>query len=136
MDATSWLRQRAGVSVLLVCLSGYLRYRAPHKPAQSLEERKQAIQEQMELDTLNQQRRAQQAQGALGLLTGMAQAARGQHTTQAHGPAVEGEVSAASAPPLPLAGSPLPMAWPRVEMPPTPTPTPATSNGRTPKHHR
>jgi hypothetical protein len=114
MNATSWLWQRSAVSVLLVCLSGYLRYRAPHKPTQSLEERKRAIAEQMEVDALKQQRRAQQAQGAIGVLTGMAQAARGQHMAPAHRSAVEGEVSAASAAPLPSADSPLPMAWPRV----------------------
>ena len=51
MNSTSWLWQRSGVSVLLVCLSGYLRYRAPrHKQVLSLEERKQAIKDQMELD--------------------------------------------------------------------------------------
>ena len=78
MDATSWLWQRSAVSVLLVCLSGYLRYRAPRKQARSLDEQKRAIQEQMELEALKRQRRAQQAQGAVGLLKGMAQAAIGQ----------------------------------------------------------
>src|SRR5215469_14989837 len=42
MDSTSWLWQRSAVSVLLVCLSGYLRYRAPRQRVQSLEERKRA----------------------------------------------------------------------------------------------
>jgi hypothetical protein len=37
MDATTWLRQRAFVSVLLACLSGYLRYRAPRRHTPSLE---------------------------------------------------------------------------------------------------
>jgi hypothetical protein len=77
MDSTSWLWQRSAISVLLVCLSGYLRYRAPRKQAQSLDERKRAIEEQMELEALRQQQRAQQAQGAIGLLRGAMQAARG-----------------------------------------------------------
>jgi hypothetical protein len=76
MDATAWLWQRSAVSVLLVCLSGYLRYRAPRKRVHSLDERKRAIQEQMELATLKQQQRAQQVHGAIGLLRGAVQAAR------------------------------------------------------------
>src|SRR5262245_29766549 len=60
MDGTSWLWQRSAVSVLLVCLSGYLRYRAPRRRVQSLEERKRAIAEQMELAALRRQ--ARQAQ--------------------------------------------------------------------------
>jgi hypothetical protein len=77
MDTTAWLWQRSAVSVLLVCLSGYLRYRAPRKRVQSLYERKQAIHEAMELATLKQRQRAQQAQGAIGILRGAVQAARG-----------------------------------------------------------
>src|SRR5215470_13243997 len=82
MNSTSWLWQRSGVSVLLVCLSGYLRYRAPRKQTLSLEERKRAIEEQMELDALKAKQRAQQAQGAVGLLRGVAQAAPGATTTE------------------------------------------------------
>src|SRR5215469_546734 len=41
MDTHSWLWQRAGVSVFLVCLSGYLRYQAPRKQTMSLEAQKQ-----------------------------------------------------------------------------------------------
>src|SRR5215469_13227720 len=77
MNSTSWLWQRSAISVLLVCLSGYLRYRAPRKQTLSLEERKRAIEEQMELDALRAQHRAQQAQGAIGIVRGMAEAARG-----------------------------------------------------------
>jgi hypothetical protein len=73
MDATSWLWQRAGVSVLLVCLSGYLRYRAPRHDERSLEERKRAIQEQMELEALKAQQRAQRVAGAVGLVRDAAQ---------------------------------------------------------------
>jgi hypothetical protein len=45
LDATSWLWQRAAVSVFLVCLSGYLRYRAPRQDTRTLEEKKRALQE-------------------------------------------------------------------------------------------
>lgn len=119
MNATSWLWQRSAVSVLLVCLSGYLRYRAPRKPAQSLDARKRAIYEQMELEALKRQRRAHQAQGAIGLFKGMAQAARTQNSANAQRSHPEAEVSAAPAAPLPSTGSALPMAWPRIETPET-----------------
>lgn len=76
MDATSWLWQRSAVSVLLVCLSGYLRYRAPRKLARSLDERKRAIQEQMEIEALKQQQRTQRAQAAIGLVKGLTTAVR------------------------------------------------------------
>jgi hypothetical protein len=138
MDSTSWLWQRSGVSVLLVCLSGYLRYRAPHRRIRPLEERKQAIQEQMELDALKQRQRAQQARGMVGILRGAVQAARepmGQEVSALGVPATasaERQVTAASAAPLPSAESPLPMAWPRIETPPTLP----SSNGHTPRHHR
>jgi hypothetical protein len=126
MDATSWLWQRSAVSVLLVCLSGYLRYRAPRMLARSLNEQKRAIQEQMELEALKRQRRTQQAQGAVGLLKGMAQAARGQKSDERiH--RYEGQVSAAPAAPLSRDRSPAapPMAWPQIE----PTTSIAVSNG-------
>src|SRR5215472_14936812 len=77
MDSTSWLWQRSAVSVLLVCLSGYLRYRAPRKQTLTLEQRKQAIKDQMELDGLKAQQRTQHAQGMIGMMRGMAEAARG-----------------------------------------------------------
>jgi hypothetical protein len=104
MDSTTWLWQRSAVSVLLVCLSGYLRYRAPRKRAQTLDERKQAIEEQMVLDELKTRQRAQQAQGAIGLFRGMAQAARGETATAATPAplAPQEEVSANGATPLPL----------------------------------
>jgi hypothetical protein len=122
MDSTSWLWQRSAVSVLLVCLSGYLRYRAPRKQVLTLEERKRAIEEQMELDALKAKQRTQQAQGAIGLFKGITQAARGTTVTRASSdvddePAQE-EVSADTAAPLeptsPIPSTALPMAWPRM----------------------
>jgi hypothetical protein len=76
MDSMSWLWQRSAVSVLLVCLSGYLRYRAPRRRVRSLDEQKQAIQEQMELAALKRQQSQAQAEGAIGLLRGALQTAR------------------------------------------------------------
>ncbi len=43
----------------------------------TLEERKRAIEKQIELDALRAKQCAQQAQGAIGIVRGMAQAARG-----------------------------------------------------------
>ncbi len=119
--------------MLLVCLSGYLRYRAPRKQVLSLEERKRAIQEQMELDALKAKQRAQQAQGAIGIVRGMAQAARGAPGAERSEQASEvrnrdsdepeaeeqEEVRAESAVPLSeLVPTPagLPMAWPTVRI--------------------
>ena len=146
MDTTSWLWQRSGVSVLLVCLSGFLRYRAPRKDARSLDEKKRAIQEQMELDALKAQQRQQKVAGALGLVRGAAQGlaqvgheagaepSSASPAASAHQletiapetppetpPSAESEVNAATAPPL----GPLPMAWPRVSV----HAAPSQSNG-------
>lgn len=144
MNSTSWLWQRSVVSVLLVCLSGYLRYRAPRKQVLSLEERKRAIEEQMELDALKAKQRTQQAQGAVGLLRGMAQAARGASAADPVGPGPvasevvapsqgheQEEVRAEEAAPLSSlvpASSGLPMAWP--PMPAKQKLAPAARNGR------
>src|SRR5215469_12435528 len=144
MDSTSWLWQRSGVSVLLVCLSGYLRYRAPRKQNVSLEDRKRSIEEQMELDALRAKQRAQQARGAIGIVWGMAQAARGvpppeaakaalardQVRTEAQGD--EQEVRAEAAAPLsehvPVPAA-LPMAWPTARLA-EPEGTEVPQNGR------
>jgi hypothetical protein len=103
------------------------------KQVLSLEERKRAIEDQMELDALKAKQRTQQAQGAVGLLRGVAQAARRAPPTtgaselasivppsargqgQAEPDSEEQEVSAMAAAPLsellPLPTA-LPMAWP------------------------
>jgi hypothetical protein len=130
MNTTSWLWQRSGVPVLLVCLSGYLRYRAPRKPTKSLEERKQRLRERLELDALKAELRAQQAQSAISVLRGALQAAHGPNqmetrlakgisepmpmmVAQHQGEDHSEEVSAESATPL-SPSAPLPMAWPRM----------------------
>ncbi|HEX9067244.1 MAG TPA: hypothetical protein VF807_00640 [Ktedonobacterales bacterium] len=136
MDATSWLWQRAAVSVLLVCLSGYLRYRAPRQSQRSLDERKQAIRDQMELAQLKRQQRAQQTHGAIGLLRGMVAGARGPQHDGDSLQAIEsyGEAEAASPlssrSPQPQIALALPMAWPRVSTS-APSDDPALGN-----HHR
>src|SRR5262245_57548256 len=68
MEGTGWLWQRSAVSMLLVCLSGYLRYRTPRRRTQSLQEQKRAIAERMELAALRRQARQAQAAGAIGLV--------------------------------------------------------------------
>jgi hypothetical protein len=108
MDSTTWLWQRSAVSVLLVCLSGYLRYRAPRRHVQSLDAQKQAIQEQMELAALKRQQRQAQAEGAIGLLRGALQTARAeavpaQRTTRSDSQESEGRTDAAT----PLSWQPL-----------------------------
>jgi hypothetical protein len=125
MDATSWLWQRAFVSVLLVCLSGYLRYRAPRRRTPSLEEQKRAIAEHMELAALRRQQRAQQTQGAIGLLRGAVEAALGSATGGGASPATPAssaaeretwldEVEHRERPTEVAVGAgPLPMAWHR-----------------------
>src|SRR5258708_2558544 len=112
MDSTSWLWQRSAVSVLLVCLSGYLRYRAPRRRVQSLDDQKQVIREQMELAALKRQQRQAQAEGAISVLRRAVAAARGPHDAPAAGAlstrTAESAGAATTASPL-LA---LPMAWP------------------------
>jgi hypothetical protein len=54
------------VSVLLVCLSGYLHYPAPRHRVQSQEEQVRAIAEPIVLAALRRQARRAQAEGAIG----------------------------------------------------------------------
>jgi hypothetical protein len=67
--------------------SNKMGYRPPRKHWISLEERKGALEEQIELDALKVRLRTQQAEGAIGVLRGMAQAARGQVYTRETPPA-------------------------------------------------
>lgn len=63
MDAATWILQRSILAVVLVVLSGLLRYVAPKKAALNLNEEKRKLQEQLELEPLRQQLRAQQVGG-------------------------------------------------------------------------
>jgi hypothetical protein len=123
LDSRSWLWQRAGVSVFLVCLSGYLRYQAPRKHTMSLDAQKQVIQEQMQLDAMKREARAQRMQGLAALAGGTAKAMKQavqqvQNAEQAEtmdtvesgeGTHETGDTESEAAAPA----SPLPMRWPR-----------------------
>jgi hypothetical protein len=82
LDSISWLWQRAAISVFLVCLSGYLRYRAPRQDTRTLEEKKRELREQMELEALRQEQRSQQATGLAALVRQTVGAARGSQTAE------------------------------------------------------
>jgi len=127
MDATSWLWQRAAVSVFLVCLSGYLRYRAPQQDTRTLAQKKQALQDAMEIEALRQQQREQRVRGALGLVRGAVAAAQVGSNAGDDGdglgadagddaPTDAADGTAVSAP----TASPLPMRWPRPSGQPNP----------------
>jgi hypothetical protein len=97
LDSTSWLWQRAAISVFLVCLSGYLRYRAPRADTRTLEEKKLDLREQMELEALRQEQRAQQASGLATLVRNTVAAARGSYEREgAAGPAEDAPAVVAS----------------------------------------
>ncbi len=75
MDRTTWLFQRSGLSVFLVCLSGWTRY---HPPAvTTLEDERAKLERELTLEPLRQRARAQKAVGAVGLGRQMVAAARG-----------------------------------------------------------
>ena len=75
MDSTSWLWQRSGLAVLLVVLSGMLRYTPPAQA--SAEDERTALERELSLEPLRQQVRARKAIGAVGLGRQMLDAARG-----------------------------------------------------------
>jgi hypothetical protein len=81
----TWLVQRAAIGVFLVCLSAFLRYRAPVVDRRTLAEKKRALEEQMELDALKTQARAQQARGIAALVRTTVVAARGKEVEHAEG---------------------------------------------------
>ena len=119
-----------------------------------MEERKRAIEEQMELDALKAKQRAQRAQGAIGIVRGMAQAARGTPTPESSEqasptptavrdrgqaePQVD-EQGVRAEPAAPLAelvpsSAGLPMAWPSVSV--IEEQTVPTHNGRRERSRR
>lgn len=55
MSATAWLWQRVGVSVFLVCLSGWTRYRTPRQT--SIDDERAKIERELTLEPLRQQLR-------------------------------------------------------------------------------
>ena len=75
MDTTSWLWQRSGLAVLLVVLSGMLRYTPPAQA--TAEDERAQLERELTLEPLRQQVRARKAIGAVGLGRQMLDAARG-----------------------------------------------------------
>jgi hypothetical protein len=66
LDQHSWLVQRAALSVLLVCLSGWTRYHPPSK-AQTLAREKATLEQELALAPLRQRLRTQKANGLAAL---------------------------------------------------------------------
>jgi hypothetical protein len=66
LDQQSWLVQRAALSVLLVCLSGWTHYHLPSK-AQSLARERATLEQELALAPLRQRLRRQQAIGFASL---------------------------------------------------------------------
>jgi DNA-binding CsgD family transcriptional regulator len=66
LDQQSWLVQRAALSVLLVCLSGWTRYHPPSK-AQTLARERAHLEQELALAPLRQRLRRQQATGFASL---------------------------------------------------------------------
>jgi hypothetical protein len=77
LDSTTWIVQRSGLSVVLVVLSGLLRYVQPAKVEASLEDERAKLERELELEPLRQRLRGQKAVGAAGLARQAIAAARG-----------------------------------------------------------
>lgn len=67
MDSASWLIERSALAVVLVILSGLLRYAAPRKMAISLEDERATLARELELEPMRQRLRAQQVGGLRAL---------------------------------------------------------------------
>jgi hypothetical protein len=63
MDSATWIIERSALAVVLVVLSGLLRYVAPAKVTASLADERAALERQLELEPLRQRLRAQQVGG-------------------------------------------------------------------------
>jgi NADH:ubiquinone oxidoreductase subunit 6 (subunit J) len=69
MNATTWLWQRVGVSVFLVCLSGYTRYRTPRQT--SLEDERAKLERELTLEPLRQRVRGVKLAGVRAAATAL-----------------------------------------------------------------
>lgn len=78
LDSTSWILQRSALSVVLVVLSGLLRYVAPAKQELALEDERAKLERELELEPLRQKARAMKTIGAAGLARQALATARGQ----------------------------------------------------------
>lgn len=63
MDSSSWIVERSALAVMLVILSGMLRYAAPAKVAVSLADERAKLERELTLEPLRQRLRAQQVGG-------------------------------------------------------------------------
>lgn len=107
MDSTSWIVQRSVLAVVLVFLSGLLRYVAPARNvALSADEERQQLEADLMLEPLRQQKRAMQARG----LRSVAAAAMGRETPSPAEatPAPSGEATVPSEPSEPSETPPEP----------------------------
>jgi hypothetical protein len=77
LDSESWILQRSALSVVLVVLSGLLRYVVPAKQELALEDERAQLERQLTLEPLRQQARLQKTLGAAGLARQAIAAARG-----------------------------------------------------------
>jgi hypothetical protein len=76
ISATAWLWQRSLLSVGLVCLAGYNRYRPE---VRSLQDERSELERELTLEPLRQKVREVKAVGAVALTRTVAQAATGKH---------------------------------------------------------
>ncbi len=77
MDSSTWLLQRVGISVVLVILSGALRYTPPAKAKVSAEHERAELERELELEPLRQRLRAQRTVGVAALARQALSAASG-----------------------------------------------------------
>jgi hypothetical protein len=99
MDGTTWIVQRSALSVLLVILSGLLRYIAPAKVKVSAEHEREQLQRELELEPLRQRLRAQRTVGVAALARQALSAATGREPTSVPVVSTEGKVTPSERPP-------------------------------------
>jgi hypothetical protein len=99
MDGTTWIVQRSALSVLLVILSGLLRYIAPAKVKVSAEHEREQLQRELELEPLRQRLRAQKAVGVAALARQALSAATGREPTSVPVVSTEGKMTPSERPP-------------------------------------
>ena len=82
MDSATWIIERSALAVLLVILSGLLRYVAPTKIAASTEDERVTLERELELEPLRQRLRAQQVGGWRNVAVTALQGAGGAQSAQ------------------------------------------------------
>jgi len=112
MDGTTWIVQRSALSVLLVILSGLLRYIAPAKVKVSAEHERAELERELTLEPLRQRLRAQKAVGVAALARQALSAATGREPTSVPMVSTEGKATPSQRPPT---GPGTPVAAPAAE---------------------